>query len=397
MAGTVSAMADTYGVLNYPGELIMTGPTDHPFLGMMGGLVGGPGAMETDDWEFGWQTTELRDSTANNVAKEGQDAPDATSQTRAQIYNVTEIHQATVAVTYEKLAATQRKAGVVNNGQPNPVGNELDQQLSLELMARARDINASFISGSRNVPTDNTDYRKTAGIVSVLSTNTTTLSGSNLPSITTATDGTFTSTANGLANDDTVIFSAASNTELTVDTPYFVVSAATNSFKVSKTKGGTAITFAATGTATGVKGVDLTEDAILDTAQSVFENGGLSVPETFTLVCGAWNKRQLSTIFIKNYNYRETSRTVGGINVLTIETDFGTLNILVDRQWPRHKVGLIQMGELAPVFMRYPQGHFFAEPLGKKGAYEQVQLYGSVGLKYGTESHHGLVLNTSIG
>ena len=42
--------------------------------------------------------------------------------------------------------------------------------------------------------------------------------------------------------------------------------------------------------------------------------------------------------------------------------------------------------ECKPVYLEVPgKGHFFAEPLAKTGASDEVQLYGEVGLAYGNE------------
>jgi hypothetical protein len=130
--------------------------------------------------------------------------------------------------------------------------------------------------------------------------------------------------------------------------------------------------------------------------QSVFDNGGLTEDETFTLFCNSRVKRDLSTAYIKSYGagYFSQSRTVGGVTVDTILTDFGTLNVVVDRQMPKHKVLAASMAEVSPVFLDVPgRGHFFVEPLAKTGAQDKVQLYGEIGLAYGAESHHGVLKN----
>ena len=134
----------------------------------------------------------------------------------------------------------------------------------------------------------------------------------------------------------------------------------------------------------------LTEDLVLDTLQKVWEHGGIREGETRTILVGAKMKRALSKVFIKENGYRETSRTVGGVNVQAIETDFGSCNIMLDNDVPADTLLVVSLEECTPMFLEIPgKGTFFAEPLAKTGAFDKVQLYGEIGLKYGAEQHHG--------
>lgn len=138
----------------------------------------------------------------------------------------------------------------------------------------------------------------------------------------------------------------------------------------------------------------LTEDLVLDLLQMVWDNGGIQESETATLLCNSFAKRALTSIFITAKNYQEASRNVAGVNVQTIETDFGRLNIMLDRHMPADQLAVVSLEQCMPVFQEIPtKGHFFAEPLAKTGAKERVQLYGEVGLKYGNEKAHGKITN----
>ncbi|MGH3585403.1 MAG: SU10 major capsid protein, partial [Pseudonocardia sp.] len=121
----------------------------------------------------------------------------------------------------------------------------------------------------------------------------------------------------------------------------------------------------------------LDEAYVLDLLQSVWENGGIQESDTATLMAGAFQKRQLTDIFITKKNYREESRTVGGVRVQTIETDFGTLNLMLDRHMPADQVAVVSLEQCMPVYQEIPgKGHFFAEPLARTGATDRTQLYG---------------------
>jgi len=138
----------------------------------------------------------------------------------------------------------------------------------------------------------------------------------------------------------------------------------------------------------------LTEDMVLDLLQMVWENGGIQESETATLICNAFQKRQLTDIFITQKNYQESSRNVGGVRVTTIETDFGTLNLMLNRHMPAAELAVASLEQCRPVYQEIPgKGHFFAEPLALTGAKERTQLYGEVGLMYGNERTHGKITN----
>lgn len=135
---------------------------------------------------------------------------------------------------------------------------------------------------------------------------------------------------------------------------------------------------------------NLTADDILDLMQKVWENGGIQEGETRTLIVGAKLKRALSRIFVKDASYQETMRNVGGVNLQTIETDFGRCNIMLNRYMPAETLVVGSLEELAPAFLNVPgKGHFFVEELAKTGASDRVQIYGEIGLQYGNERKHG--------
>ena len=141
---------------------------------------------------------------------------------------------------------------------------------------------------------------------------------------------------------------------------------------------------------------DLTSDDVLDLMQKVWENGGIQVSETRTLIVNAKLKRALTRIFIKDARYQEATRNVGGVNVQTIETDFGSCNIMLNRYMPAEQLVVASLEELYPAFLEIPgKGHFFAEPLAKTGASDKVQIYGEIGLRYGNEKSHGILTVTA--
>ena len=136
-----------------------------------------------------------------------------------------------------------------------------------------------------------------------------------------------------------------------------------------------------------------TGDVLGDIMQEVYDNGGIRESETRTLLTNSTQKRKLTERYITKANYREQSRNVGGVNVTTIETDFGTLNIMLEPALPQDTIVVVSLEECAPRFLPIPgKGHLFVEPLAKTGASEKSQIYGEIGLEYGIERHHGKVI-----
>ncbi len=136
----------------------------------------------------------------------------------------------------------------------------------------------------------------------------------------------------------------------------------------------------------------LTEDMILDLMQGIWDNGGIQEQESATLMCGSTVKRALTTIFVTNKGYAEETRSVGGVHVTTIETDFGKLNVRLNRYMPTGTLGVFSLEVCKPRILLIPgKGFLFLEELAKTGASDKCQLYGEIGLEYGNERQHGKI------
>ena len=400
MAG-ITGMGTTYNLPNYVGELFALTPDDTPLLSAIGGLTGGG---ETSATEFEWQTYDLRDP-SQRVRLEGATAPTAEERVRANARNVCQIHQEKVSVSYTKQSATGQIAGpqaAPYNALPgsNPVGNELNWQVQQALKSIALDVNWSFINGTYALPTDSSTARKTRGLLQAITTNRI-AKGTSVTGATSATD-TITATGHGLTAGNKVVFTATgAATGIVAGRVYYAVTVVdANNFKVSASSGGAAITL---GTATGLAftkpwSTALTGDIINDLLQLAYDNGGISEQATATLLCNSVQKRAITKAYASAYGqYQETSRTMGGVSVNTVVTDFGTLNLMMDRHMPQDTIAVVSMEDLMPVFLNVPgKGHFFEEPLAKTGASDEVQLYGEIGLKYGAEKHHAVMTGLVI-
>jgi len=397
MAG-ITALGTTYNLPNYGGILFALTPADTPFFSALGGLAGGG---QSTDTEFEWSTYDLRAASQPNVL-EGADAPTTQERVRAQVKNVTQIHQEQVQVSYTKQAAVGRKAGLANF-EPNPVTSELDWQTAQMLKQMVRDIDFSYIQGAYQLPTDNTTARKTRGLLSAIVTNVTDAqpAAAQTGAAAASTD-VITLATHGLSINDQIVFSnVGAATPLVVGTSYYVSATGftTGAFEVSLTPGGTVVNITVDGTVVWDKAVAVSKTLVDATLQAAYDNGGISEQATATLLCNSAQKRAITTAYVTAGNYVQKILTgnIGGVRVDQIDTDFGTLNVMMDRQMPQNQLAIVSMEMCQPVFLEIPgKGHFFSEPLARTGSADKVQIYGETGLAYGNEKAHAKIVNLAV-
>jgi hypothetical protein len=389
MAG-ITALGTTYSLPNYTNLLFGLTPSDTPFFSAIGDLSGGG---QTTDTEFEWGTYDLR-TAGQNVALEGQDAPSLQNRVRGTANNILQIHQEAVGVSYTKQAATSRLAGLASQGAANSVTNELDWQTEVMLLQMKRDINWSFINGTYQKPSDNTTKRQTRGLLAAITSNVLALGSATQTGTAAASTDLITLSAHGLANGDTIHFtSLGASGGLSLAPAYFVVNSSTNTFSVALTKGGTAVDITVDGTVIWSKGANALTKANIDSLmQMCYDNGGLT-GGTATLLVGSAQKLAITAAYTAaGYVLKSLDGGLGGVNVTRIDTDFGPLNIMMDRMMPQDTIAAVSMEQCKPVFLEVPgKGHFFEEPLAKVGAHDRNQLYGEVGLSYGNQLTHAKI------
>ena len=85
-------------------------------------------------------------------------------------------------------------------------------------------------------------------------------------------------------------------------------------------------------------------------------------------------------------------RTIGGLSVETLVTDFGVFGVMLNRWMPANQIAILDLSVCAPVFLNIPgKGLLFTEELARVGAARKFQLYGEIGLEYGPETFHALI------
>lgn len=354
MAG-ITGQGTSFNLPNFVGELFAASPTDTPFLSAIGGLTGGEAANAT---LFTWQGFDLRDADEGRQRLEGADAPDSELRVRYNAHNVVEIHHESLELSYTKLAtsgqmnATGGQAHQAQVGGSNPVLNEMDWQLRQALVQIGRDIEKTFIVGSFANPSTNATPRKTRGIIEATETNAFdkgTLVGDGASTFA-DTGEVITEAAHGLTDGDAVIvrdLTGGAAAALEAETLYYVINSDANTFQLARREGGSAIAFDSDGTGDVYAAAPLTEEIVLDLLQDVWTAGGISESETATLMVGATLKRGLTKTFITDKGYEEGTRTVGGVHVQTIETDFGILNLMLNRYMPSGVLQVVSLEECA--------------------------------------------------
>lgn len=401
MAGSTTGIATTFDLPNYHGELIALTPADTPLLSASGGLSGG---KQTDSTSFEWQTYDLRDA-SSRPRLEGADAPTAEERVRANVENVCQIFHEAVSTSYTKAATANmyRTAGSApfnsNGGSANPVTSEHSWQVMQSLKQIARDVNYCMWHGVKVKPTTNGTAREMGGLLSVATSNAQEKKA-KVTGASTATDTITPASAHDLVADDKVVFTAVGDmTNVVAGRAYWVKSVSTTvSFKISESQGGAAITV---GTSSAdvdyypLKAANtVTVDDVNILLQSVFDNGGINEQGTATLFVPSSQKRRISNAFADTYGKSDLlagTRNVGGVALNTLVTDFGVLNIAIDRVLPDDAIAVVSLEQVAPVFLNIPnKGVLFEEELAKTGASDKTQIYGEISLEYGNEAAHGV-------
>lgn len=397
MAG-ITGMATTFDLPNFVGDLFGISPEDTPLLSAIGGLTGGRPA---NDKRFEWEFYDLRAADANRQQLEGATVT-AAQRVRSNASNVVEIHQEAVSITYTRSALSNQGGYSTTLRGTSPVVDEMNWQLDQQLKMIARDVNNGFINGTYQSPSDNTTPRKTRGLLQAIATNTITAVapavGGDITGVA-ATDVLTSASAHGLLLGDVVTFTTLNGgAGLATGTPYYVVVIpSTTTFKLSAVRGGASVDFT-TAITTGTvitQGVKVTSELIGDAMQLAFDNGGLQEGETRVAIVNSLQKRRLTKALIidPGIGYQEQTRNVGGVDLTTIVTDFGVLNIMLDRYMPIDTIAIVSMEDLAPRILEVPgKGFLFLEPLAKTGAFDSAQIYGEIGLEYGNERKHAKIV-----
>ena len=164
---------------------------------------------------------------------------------------------------------------------------------------------------------------------------------------------------------------------------------ATTVAEANKTRG--MLELCSAGTTIAAGGSDLSIE-ILKQLFKAMADAGASFGN-MVLFCGSEQKQRITTLYEKQLGYNTAApRTVGGMNVQKLETDFFEMGITYDPFMPAGDIMIADMSAVAPVFQDIPgKGVLFLEDLAKTGAAEKKQIYGEIGLAHGPAFLHGTI------
>lgn len=137
---------------------------------------------------------------------------------------------------------------------------------------------------------------------------------------------------------------------------------------------------------TDLAGAALTRKDIYDLMQDCWDNGG----NPSLMICNAWVKRKISDMF-EGYVRTTRDESTGGVVIDTIATEFGELDILMDRWCPSDQLYVVEAKYIGFI----PYDAFFWEKLAKTGDAEKGQVVGEYTLVVKNEKAHGMLTSIS--
>lgn len=167
-ATTITAPATSFAVPNFSGMLFAKGNTRTPFSTIIGARP-----LLTDHVEFtcGQYYNVATGSQPAISETDSLTAPTATSVTRDQMTNVTQIFQESVHVAYGKMSNMGTMSGInVANQVANP-NDELAFQIERKMEKIAADIEYTFLQGAYNKANSDATVNKSRGLVTAITTN----------------------------------------------------------------------------------------------------------------------------------------------------------------------------------------------------------------------------------
>lgn len=167
-------IATSFATPNYSGLLFAKGRAETPFSTMIGSKRK---IVNHTEFSIGVEYAVGEGEIPAYSEKDTLTAPDSKVVTRGQKTNVTQIFMDSFAVGDVKTSNMGTLSGInVANQQANPM-NELDFQAGVTMQRIAKSIEKTFIQGTYNKATNDTEVNSTRGIVSAIETNVMDLAG----------------------------------------------------------------------------------------------------------------------------------------------------------------------------------------------------------------------------
>lgn len=164
--------------------------------------------------------------------------------------------------------------------------------------------------------------------------------------------------------------------------------------EANKTRG--MLELCADGTTIAAGGTDLSVELMKQLYKAMADAGAPF--GNMVLFCGSEQKQRITTLYEKQVGYNTpATRTVGGMNIQKLETDFFEMGVCYNPFMPADSLLIADVSACAPVFQDVPgKGTLFLEDLAKTGAAERKQLYGEIGLDHGPAFLHGTITGLKV-
>lgn len=165
-----------FGLPNYIGNLFTADQINTPFLSMIGGLNG---TKVTQNFEFPTSSEYAHEALGQQNITEDESIAGVTPVNfkRDQTFNVTQIFQEEVLLSYVKMANQGRLSGLNTEGGRNSVVTEKDWQIAKHLESIARSVEWHFLQGTYSLATNAQESNQTRGMIEACSVNTVDVSG----------------------------------------------------------------------------------------------------------------------------------------------------------------------------------------------------------------------------
>lgn len=126
----------------------------------------------------------------------------------------------------------------------------------------------------------------------------------------------------------------------------------------------------------------LTQPLLENTLQTIWEAGGM--PDV--IICNAFQKRVISSFYTGAVR-TERSEKLGGSVINSIETEFGTYELLLNRRADTDKIFIAQKDKVGWVTLR----DWAIKPLAESGDYTKKEIVGEFGFVVVNEEAHGII------
>lgn len=165
------ATGTIWGLPNYIGNLFTADAINTPFLTMIGGLNG---TKVTQNFEFPTSSEYAHEALGQQNITEDESIAGVTpvNFVRDQTFNVTQIFQEEVLLSYVKMANQGRLSGLNTEGGRNSVVTEKDWQIAKHLESIARSVEWHFLQGTYNLAGNSGQSNQTRGMIEACSVNT---------------------------------------------------------------------------------------------------------------------------------------------------------------------------------------------------------------------------------